>query len=75
MIQVGQKVRFDAFCGMKETYKEEQAPTVGTVAYINQRHKWFSVKYGENQRTSFKFTEIGQNVHICQNQKERKAKK
>lgn len=65
MVQIGQKVRFDAFFGMKETYKKDQAPTVGTVIYINQRHKWFSVQYGKNQRTSFKFTEIGQNVTIC----------
>jgi hypothetical protein len=65
MVQVGQKVRFDALYGCKQSIDKVTAYTVGTVVYINERHKWFSVKYGENQRTSFKFTEIGQNVHIC----------
>lgn len=65
MIQVGQKVRFDALSEIKTGVERITAQTVGTVVYINERHKWFSVQYGENQRTSFKFTEIGQNVHIC----------
>ena len=65
MIQVGQKVRFDAFYGIKQSIEKVTAYTVGTVVYVNERHKWFSVQYGENQRTSFKFTEIGQIVTIC----------
>lgn len=65
MIQVGQKVRFDAMANCKSSVEKMDTFTVGTVAYVNERHKWFSVKYGENQRTSFKFTEIGQNVTIC----------
>ena len=65
MIQVGQKVRFDALYGVKQSIEKVSAPTVGTVAYVNEPHKWFSVQYGENQRTSFKFFEIGQNVYLC----------
>lgn len=65
MIQVGQKVRFDAFQNIKSSVERIKEITVGTVVYVNERHKWFSVKYGENLRTSFKFTEIGQNVNIC----------
>lgn len=65
MVQVGQKVRFDALGGVKQSIERIIAPTVGTVVYVNERHNWFSVLYGENQRTSFKFTEIGENVRIC----------
>ena len=65
MIRVGQRVRFDALESCKFSTDRIVANTVGVVDYINERHKWFSVKYGENQRTSFDFSEIGQNVHIC----------
>lgn len=65
MIQVGQKVRFDALAGIKTNLERIQSRTVGTVVWINERNGWFSVQYGENQRTSFKFSEIGQNVHPC----------
>ena len=65
MIQVGQKVRFDAFQHIKSSIDRIKEITVGTVVYINERHKWFSVQYGENQRISFKFCDIGQNVTIC----------
>lgn len=65
MVRLGQKVEFDALFCVKTSIERVEAPTVGTVVYINKRHNWFSVQYGENQRTSFKFTEIGQNVTIC----------
>lgn len=67
MVQVGQKVRFrplefvtgygaSEFSGIKVT---------GTVFMVNEQNKVFFVQYGENQRTSFKFYDIGKNVHIC----------
>lgn len=65
MIQVGQRVRFDALFGVKQSIEKVTAYTIGTVVYINERHKWFSVLYGENQRTSFKFSDIGHDVRIC----------
>lgn len=65
MIQVGQNVRFDAFQHLKSSVEKIKQETVGTVVYVNERHKWFSVQYGENQRTFFKFFEIGEIVHIC----------
>lgn len=65
MIQVGQKVWFDAFYCMKQSVDKVTAYTEGTVVYVNERHKWFSVQYGENQRISFKFYEIGKTVTIC----------
>jgi hypothetical protein len=65
MIQVGQKVRFNPFTTMKDSVEQIRTTVTGTVVWINGRHKWFSVQYGNDQRTSFKFSEIGQNVHIC----------
>lgn len=65
MIHLGQRVRFDALAACKSQADSIVANTVGVVVYINEAHKWFSVKHGENQRISFKFCEIGQNVHIC----------
>lgn len=65
MIQVGQRVRFNPFSSIKDPVERIRANVVGTVVWINEPHKWFSVRYGNNQRTSFKFCEIGQNVHIC----------
>ena len=64
-VSVGQRVRFDAMQSIKSSIEKIKADTIGTVVYINVRHKWFSVQYGENQRISFKFSEIGQNVHLC----------
>ena len=63
MIQVGQKVRFDPMAAIR-SMAESPVYTVGTVAMVNAKHKWFSVKYDGNQRISFKFSEIGQNVFM-----------
>lgn len=65
MIQVGQKVRFDALSGIRQSVEKVTAPTVGTVVYVNERHNWFSVLHSGNQRASFKFHEIGEIVYIC----------
>ena len=64
-VNVGQRVRFDALAAVNSSIEKINADTVGTVVWINAPHKWFSVQYGENQRISFKFSEIGQNVHLC----------
>jgi hypothetical protein len=65
MIQVGQKVRFDPFIYIAgdgiEGFRKE---VIGTVVSVYHNHKWFSVQYG-NLRTSFKFCDIGEKVHIC----------
>ena len=67
MIQVGQKVRFDPlkYATGFGAYEVRGVYVTGTVVMVNAPHRWFLVQYGENQRTSFKFSEIGQNVHIC----------
>jgi hypothetical protein len=58
-------VRFDALAAVKSGVEKAKADTTGTVVFINERHKWFSVAHSENQRISFKFSEIGQNVFLC----------
>jgi len=67
MIEVGQKVRFKQ-CMECKGYAVEviQKPVVGTVAMVNEAHKWFSVEYGEpKMRTSFKFSEEGVSFTVC----------
>lgn len=67
MVKVGQKVRFDAFYFMEnQGILREHLYTTGTVVYVNEEHKWFSVEYGDPKAlTSFKFCEIGKEVKIC----------
>ena len=65
MIRTGMKVRFDPFgTDMGFAITEFRHEVVGTVVDVYYEHKWFSVQYGE-LRTSFKFCEIGDTVHIC----------
>lgn len=61
-LEEGMKVRFSPF--LEHTYapgvdllKLEKA--TGTITYINWPHRWFSVTYGNNQRISFLFSDIG----------------
>ena len=65
MIHVGQRVRFDALAACRSSVEKVEMDTIGTVAYVNAPHGWFSVKYSGNQRISFKFYEIGKIVHLC----------
>lgn len=66
MISVGQKVRFRPLAHIKcfgVVIKDD--PVIGTVVMVNKKHSWFSVEYGEPaMRTSFKFVDIGDRVHI-----------
>ena len=73
MIQVGQKVRFDPLAAIR-SQKETSEYITGTVVFVNNKNKWFSVQYGENKLDSFKFYEIGQNVHICKQVPEREGR-
>ena len=70
MITVGEKVQFDPFEVIKGfdigTIKGKKV--TGTVVMVNYGHKWFSVEYecgGTKQRTSFKFSQIGEEVTVC----------
>lgn len=65
-IQEGRKVRFDPFGSMVCNGSEALAGEMvtGTIDMVNWKHRWFSVVYGNNQRTSFHFIDIGQEVNI-----------
>ncbi len=67
MIVVGDTVQFDPFETMTGFASEDNKGNlvVGTIVYVNYEHKWFSVEYGNKQRTSFKFCDIGEAVKIC----------
>ena len=66
MVTVGDKVLFDPFgciTGIDIRYSREEV--TGEVVEVNEKHKWFSVEYGEpKMRTSFKFCDIGSVVRI-----------
>lgn len=64
-IEVGQMVRFDPFqsiTGFSSELNRGNYQT-GKVVYVNQPHKWFQVEI-DGQRTSFKFCDINESVHI-----------
>ena len=67
MISVGQKVRFDPYDEIMGFGTEAIRGNLvtGTVVYVNEGHHWFSVKHGNNQRTSFHFCQIGKDVQLC----------
>ena len=67
MIEVGQKVRFEPFKEMTGFASDLNRGSVatGAVVMVNEQNKWFSVAYG-NQRTSFKFSQVGTDVKPCQ---------
>lgn len=65
MIKVGDKVKFDAFESIRGDIVRIRLVTVGTVVYINEKHGWFSVAYGNPEaRTSYKMCDIGKAVMI-----------
>ena len=66
MITVGDKVRFDPFQHIAgQDINCLRGDVCGEVVEVNYKHKWFSVEYGYPKlRTSFKFTDIGQDVKV-----------
>lgn len=68
MIQVGQKVRFDPYVGVKvPSFGNVSSLKVGTVIEVHEDHHWFAVEYDVNDstmRTSFNFADIGDNVQV-----------
>lgn len=63
---LGCKVQFDPFEDMGGYGVEMVRQSVtGTVVFVNENHKWFSVEYGDpKQRISFLFSDIGEKVQI-----------
>ena len=61
----GQKVQFDPF----ETQTgygigDVRYIATGTIVKVYPEHKWFSVAYGNKQRISFKFCDVGERVKL-----------
>ena len=68
MINIGQKVKFNPVKGMQSANDIRTAEsTIGTVKYVNAKHRWFSVEYGDDVklRISFNFNDIGSSVKLC----------
>ena len=64
-MRIGQKVRFDPFEGIKfSDVTSLRKEVTGTIVAINEKHKWFSVEYGNKMRTSFKFSDVGSVVTL-----------
>lgn len=66
MLEVGQKVVFDPYKGVKGFDKEYYSrDVVGKICYVNYPHRWFGVEWGNpKQKTSFKFSQIGEDVKL-----------
>lgn len=67
MIKVNQQVSFDPFedIGGYGVETLRGGYVTGTVVSVNEKHGWFSVEYGKpKQRTSFKFSDIGEAVKV-----------
>ena len=67
MVVVDQLVRFDAFEYVKGGSDKQTLMVTGTVYEVNYAHKVFHVAFeigGTEQRTSFKFCDIGKKVKV-----------
>lgn len=63
---LGRAVRF-VLCESLSGYGVEvvRRAVTGTIVFVNEKHKWFSVEYGDlKMRTSFRFSQIGENVKV-----------
>jgi hypothetical protein len=70
MITTGTKVQFDPFIEDKGFASGDCKGKLvtGTVIYVNEENRWFSVEYvsgGAKLRTSFNFSQIGKDVKVC----------
>ena len=68
MVAINQRVRFDVFEHICKTGDKHSKVVTGAVYDVNPRHHVFHVVYdlgGTVQRTSFKFSDIGNAVTIC----------
>ena len=66
MIKIGQEVSFDVFDGIQfQGTHFSREGTIGTVVYVNEDHRWFSVEHGpRKRRISFNFVDIGSRVCV-----------
>lgn len=67
MIKIGQKVQIRPFDHMRSSgmLSLMQKKATGTVVYVNQEHRWFTVEYGDPvARISYNFADIGTEVQL-----------
>lgn len=71
MIDIGQKMRFVPYWykGENDTpEKRENKKVIGKVIYVDRAHKKFTVKFsicgGVEMKETFKFSQIGEDIHI-----------
>lgn len=65
-IKPGAKVTFKSISGLGLTnITAPDTDVEGTITYVNHKHNWFSVEYGDRKaKTSFNFGDIGHTVMI-----------
>lgn len=64
-MRIGQKVRFDPFAHITcSDITAIRGSVTGTIVAIYPDHNWFSVEYGNKQRISFKFSDVGSVVSL-----------
>ena len=70
MVVIDQQVEFDAFGYVSGGLEKQTLIVTGTVYQVNYAHQVFHVVYdigGAEQRTSFKFCDIGNRVRVIEN--------
>lgn len=62
----GQMVEFDPFDSMEcAGVMSVHCTVTGTVKKVYEAHRWFSVEFGNRQRISFHFCDVGKTVSVC----------
>lgn len=62
IVKVGMSATFDPFrdhTNSNGVAAQISYKVTGTVVYVNEPHHWFSVRYGEGERISFLFADVG----------------
>ncbi len=65
-VRVGMRAVFDPFLDLNGNGVDvaRGKMEVGTVDFVNHKHRWFQVVYGEGQRISFLFSDIGKDKKV-----------
>lgn len=62
IVKVGMSATFDPFldhCHTNGVAAQLSQKVTGKVVYVNEQHRWFSVRYGDGERISFLFADVG----------------
>ena len=65
-VRVGMRAVFDPYLDLNGNGAEvvRGKMEVGTVDFVNYKHRWFQVVYGTGQRISFLFDDIGKGKKV-----------